>query len=91
MEGKEIDLLKEFIQRQEDFNDEHSKNTQKILRALYGEKENETVGLVQVVKNLRTEQNKQKNFNQRLGWTSAGFIIAINLVWITIKEFFLKK
>ena len=90
--------IKEFIQNQEDYNSEQRSQTEKIIRALYGEKENDTIGIVVRMKNHenRLESHdklhvKHKDFQKRLTWTSAGFLVALQLVYHGIKDFILQK
>lgn len=102
MSEMENNLLREFIQRQEDFNKTHSENTKKILRGLYGEEENGTIGLVDRVinaendiKNHKEETGKkfkkQDDFRNKLGWGTAGFILAIEVAWKGVKTWIENK
>lgn len=84
-------LIREFIQRQEDFNEGHAKNMDKILRGLYGEEENDTVGLVARVAEAEKRLKKHDNIHKRIGYGAGGFILAIEGIWHGVKEFLMNK
>ena len=84
-------LIREFIQRQEDFNSAHTKQMEKIVRGLYGEEENDTIGLVERVSNVETKLKKHDNLHKRFGYGLAGFMFALEGAWHGVKTFFIDK
>ncbi len=91
MSEMENSLLKEFIQRQEDFNKAHSENTQKILRGLYGEEENGTIGLVDRMQNAEVKLKKHDNMHKKIGFGALGFLIAVEIAWKGLKTWIESK
>lgn len=84
-------LLREFIQRQEDWNEKQSELMEKIVRGLYGDEDNHAPGVFEQIKEHKKEIEKNTKFRQRLYWVGAGVVMTFEAIFHTLKDWFTNK